>query len=327
MPGSNSYVHVLLHSANGYDERESGAEQCTEPFSIGDRLWLCRLSNELRDVVYKACAPQGEPYEKVYRQFGQLYTIALFVGPAQPGTVTGWDAFGEITKFVAYSQLTHPTSIGFGDTAVLEFNSVGDFVRAIPGPCRGITEIAFVVPPMRNWLSKSECETVKNLFFNSDFQTLPDRIARAHWNLQHSAYQFFFEVRTMLVASGLDAIVHVRKSANKAGGQRGPGTGKQFTARTVKLANEVGVPCTEDDAWKFWDQRSDVAHGRDPWQSVRDPKNPKWKAPELTRTDPMVQRYLTSEEILRRTVVKCLTDPQFAAKFVSDDTVKSAYPV
>ena len=94
VPGSNSYVHVLLHSANGYDERESGAEQCTEPFSIGDRLWLCRLSNELRDVVYKACEPQGEPYEKVYRQFGQLYTIALFVGPAQPGTGKRYESDG-----------------------------------------------------------------------------------------------------------------------------------------------------------------------------------------------------------------------------------------
>ena len=321
VPGSGTHVHVLLHSTNGIDAQEAGAEQCEEPFEINARLWICRLPNELRDAVYKACEPPGEPYESAFRQYGQLYTISMFLGSNTPGTITSWDGYGLVTKVVAFSQLIHPTSIGFASTAVLRFDDDGSFRQATPGPCRGITEHAFVIPGMRNWLSKSECERIKDLYSSTDFGSLPERVARAHWNVQHAAFQFFFEVRTMLVAAGLDALVHVRNEA------KGIGTGQQFTERTVTLAKDLGVQFTTDDAKALWEHRSDVAHGRDPWQSIRDPNDPKWQVPELRRNDPMVRRYHAGEEILRRTVLKCLTDQQFADRFASDDAVKKSYPI
>ena len=312
LPGHRSQVHVLLHSMNGQDAIEVGAFPCLESFAIGDILWLCRLPDKLRDTVYKACEPRGEPPEEAYGNLGQLYTVALFMGPILEGTIASWDGYGHITKFVNYSQLVHPTSIGFGNTAILYFDDKGNFTQASAGPCRGIAEHAFVVPDARNWLSLAECETIKALFDNADLEHLPDRVARAHWSVQHAAYQYFFEVRTMLVASGLDALVHERKS--------GPGIGskKQFVDRSVQLAQELGINFTNDDGVALRDRRSDVAHGRDPWQSVRDPNDPKWQIPRITKSEPWVRRYLLGDEILRKTILKCLTDPQFAAKFASD---------
>src|ERR1039458_4859710 len=138
-PGSSSQVHVLLHSTNGNDAADPGALECVEPFALGDRLWLCRLPERLRDAVYKACEPQGEPYEPAHRQYGQLYSVALFMGAMLPGLITSWDGYGHITKFVNYSQLVHPTSIGFANTAVLTFDTEGNFRQASACPCSGRT--------------------------------------------------------------------------------------------------------------------------------------------------------------------------------------------
>lgn len=320
VPGRRSYVHVLLHSTDGNDAEDPGAVQAQEPFRLADRLWICRMPDYLRDNVYKACESPGEPYEPAHRQYGQLYTLALFMGPPEIGTVTSWDGYGHLSKLVTYSQLVLPTSIGFGNTAVLIFDSAGKFVQARPGPCRGFTEQAFTVPNTRNWLSQSECETLKDLFDNAKLEDLPDRVARALWSLQHTAYQYFFEVRTMLVASALDALVHARTSANLK-------TGVQFRYRTVQLAKELGVEFTLDDANALWDHRSDIVHGRDPWEFLKDAKGKIPQPPKLTKTDDVVRRYMAAERILRLAILKCLREPDFAAKFASNDTVEAAYPV
>ena len=186
-------------------------------------MWICRVPDYLRDIVYKACESPGEPYQAAHRQYGQLYSVALFMGPLVPGLVTNWDGYGHITRFVTFSQLVHPTTIGFANTVVLTFDPDWKFKQATPGPCRGITEQAFTVPNMRNWLSQSECETVKSLLIGAEIGKLPSRVSRAHWNIQHAAYQYFFEVRALLVASALDALVHVRTGKSKS-----LGTGRQF---------------------------------------------------------------------------------------------------
>jgi hypothetical protein len=320
-PGRDSHVHVLLHSTNGNDSADPGAVECREPFRVADRMWLCRIPDQLRDVVYKACEPPGEPYEQAHRQYGQLYTIAFFMGPPEIGTVTSWDGHGYISKFVTYSQLVHPTSIGFGNTAVLIFSPDGEFQQARPGPCRGITEQAFTIPDTRNWLSQSECEKVKSLFESAELDKLPDRVSRAHWSVQHAAYQYFLEVRTLLVVSGLDALVHVRTPGNRIP------TGAQFKNRTVLLAAELGVPFTIADADAVWDHRSDVSHGRDPWASLKDANGKMAQPPKLTKNDELVRRYLAAEQILRSAILRCLADPMFAAKFESDKSVEIAYPV
>lgn len=320
-PGRESYVHVLLHSTNGISADDPGGVKCREPFKLADRLWLCRMPDKLRDVVYKACEPPGEPYEAAHRQYGQLYTIALFMGPPEAGTVTSWDGYRYISKFVTYSQLVHPTSIGFGSTAVLIFGGNGEFKQARPGPCRGITEYAFTLPDMRNWLSKSECEAVKSLFENANIDKLPDRVARAHWSVQHAAYQYFFEVKTLLVASGMDSLVHVRIPGDRTS------TGTQFISRTAQLANELDIAFTRADARAVWEHRSNISHGRDPWASLKVPGGGMQQPLVLKKDDEVVRRYLATEQILRSAILKCLTDPAFAAKFESDSSVKKAYPV
>ncbi len=321
VPGRRSHVHVLLHSTNGNDADDRQAVQCLEPFKLADRMWICRMPDYLRDIVYKACESPGEPYEAAHRQYGQLYTIVLFMGPPEIGTVTSWDGYGYLSRVVTYSQLVHPTSIGFGNTAVLIFGPDGDFEQARPGPCRGYTEQAFTVPDTRNWLSQSECETVKDLLDNADMDKLPDRVARAHWSIQHAAYQYFLEVRTLLVASGLDALVHVRTHGKRLS------TGAQFTNRTVQLATDLGVSFTMDDAKAVWEHRSDIAHGRDPWAFLKDANGKMPQPPRLSKSDEVVRRYMAAEQILRAAILKCLTEPNFAAKFASDDTVERAYPV
>lgn len=321
-PGSNSAVHVLLHSTNGQDAQDVGAAPCLEPFEVADRLWICRMPDAIRDLVYGVCEPHDEPHVPSFRQYGQLYTVALFLGPWAPGVLSSWDGYGFLSKFVALSHLLHPTSIGFGNTAVLTFGPTGELRQSSPGPCRGITEHAFTVPDTRNWLSRSECELIKTLYNSSDLDQLPDRVARAHWNLQRAVYEFFFEVRALLIASALDALLHVRLQ-----GRGRVSTGAQFKSRLILLARELGIPFTDADAKAVWDYRSDVSHGRDPWKELRDAQRDFQIPHKLSKSDRLVSRYLACEQVLRSTILKCLSDPSFAAKFASDDTVEKAFPI
>jgi len=327
--GSNSYVHVLMHSTNGDDDPNDRPVQCREPFKLTDRMWICRLPDSLRNTVYEACESPGVPNQnqKVFRQYGQLYTIALFSGPWLPGQLSEWDASGEITKAVTLSQLVHPTSIGFGNSARFTFGPDGNFLSADPGPCRGITEQAFTIPYHRNWISKSECAQVKHLLTNSDLKALPDKVARANWNVQHAAYQYFFEVRTLLIVSGLEALLHTRNQKPPISKRKQPGTGKQFVTRTKRLADILKIAFTADDATAVWVHRSDVSHGRDPWAARQNARGGLQGPPELTKYDPTVRRYLQAEQLLRATILRCLTDHQFAAIFKSDAAVEQFFPV
>jgi hypothetical protein len=259
--------------------------------------------------------------------YGQLYTIANFTGPWTPGQLSGWDAQGEITRFVSFSQLVHPTSIGFNNSARLTFDPNGRFISADPGPCRGITEQAFTIPRHRNWISEQECEQVKQLLANAKHSELPDRVARAHWNVQHAAYQYFFEVRTLLIVSGLEALLHTRAPKSKNPRRRSPGTGEQFSTRAKKLADLLKLRFSSDDAKAVWNHRSDVAHGRDPWAARQNGRGGLQQPPEVNKNDETVGRYLQAEQLLRTTVLRCLTDRQFAAMFISDDTVEKFFPI
>ena len=66
--GGNSFVHVLLHSTNGDDDPNDLPLRCLEPFRITNKMWICRLPEELRDIVYRACESPGVPYQEPFRQ-------------------------------------------------------------------------------------------------------------------------------------------------------------------------------------------------------------------------------------------------------------------
>ena len=169
-----------------------------------------------------------------------------------------------MNTLVNCAQLVHQTTLGFANSARLDFDSDGKFLMAIPHLCRGITEQAFIVSDSRNWLSETECEEVRELF-RRGFASLPDRVARANWHLQHAFFQHFFEVRSLLMVTGLEALVHIHAPAGNS--RRGPRSTAQFVQRTVQLAMLLGVPFSESDARYVYDHRSNISHGRDPWSA------------------------------------------------------------
>jgi hypothetical protein len=155
---------------------------------------------------------------------------------------------------------------------------------------------------------------------------VPDRVARANWNFQHSAYQYFFEVRSLLVVLGLEALVHTRSPSLKRQRQR-VGTGQQFITRTKRLAKLLDVPFTAADAKAVWEHRSHVAHGRDPWAARQNARGGLQSPPQLTKNNKEVQRYLRADYLLRTGILKCLLDDQFVTKFASDETVDKYFPL
>ena len=318
----NSSVYVVLHSTNGVAGSDRDAPVCEEAFEVAKDLWICRISNALRDAVYDACESPGSPPIRPHRQYGQLYTLALFNGPWAPGQVRG-DRDAELNTLLSLSQLVHQTTLGFANSARLDFDPEGDLIEAIPHACRGVTEQAFMVADERNWLARDEAVKVRDLYAIG-FGGLPDKVKRANWHLQHAFFQYFFEIRSLLMVTGLEALVHARVPL--AAGQRSAGTTKQFIERTTKLAEMLGVPFTCDDARYVYEHRSDVAHGRDPWSARLDPRD-RQEQVVLSESVEVVRMYLKAERLLRSTIIRCITDQAFSSIFQTDASVAAALPV
>ena len=187
----NSSVYVVLHSTNGVAGADQDAESCEDAFEVAKDLWVCRIPSVLRDAVYEACESPGSPPLKPHRQYGQLYTLALFNGPWASGQVRG-DRDAEMNTLVSLAQLVHQMTLGFANSARLDFGPDGKFIEAIPHACRGVTEQAFMVADQRNWLSRAEIEQVRELY-GIGFTHLPEKLKRANWHLQHAFFQYFFE--------------------------------------------------------------------------------------------------------------------------------------
>ena len=132
----NSSVYLVLHSTNGVAGADHDAEVCDGVLRVSGDLWICRLSNKLRDAVCDACESPGTPPLRPFRQYGQLYTLALFNGPRAPGQVRG-DRDSEMNTLVSLAQLVHQTTLCFANSARLDFGPTGEFI----GPSRRPVEV------------------------------------------------------------------------------------------------------------------------------------------------------------------------------------------
>jgi hypothetical protein len=222
--------------------------------------------------------------------------------------VAAFDVDGRLTAAIALSRLSNPTSVGFEWSARVSSTVDDPIHEATPGFIKGAGSQAFVVSGGRDWLTRDDADEIALLLdaYRLQERTMEGRVRRALWRHEYAARVDELDIRWLIVASGLEALVKINYP-RRAGG---PGSTRQFRMRTVALATRLRINWTEAQAERAYELRSDIAHGA-----------------KVTGGPPDLPLYRIMETILRSALKRALLDAQFQALFATDASVEAAFPV
>jgi len=285
------------------------------PVWLGRNLRIDRLDEREAEIVMRACTPRGHNFAPV-RQFGQRYTFILDIDPQRWETEPyRWDPDNVLYDALAMSRLVRDSAFS------LEYASriiTWEDGKQVVTWTRGPQTNAFTVRHERDWLSYEEAEELARLLdaYWAAKDDLPQRVTRAMWRAEYASSIRWGDVSLPTNVSGLEALLKT---------ERGYAT-KQFRERATALAHELGITgVSEEWAEQIYDARSDWAHG----SSVRlFAMDPALAGGPTNPTESQAFRDLAKvQDLLRAAIRRAVEDEEFRARFASDDSVRSSWPV
>lgn len=285
-------------SADVYEYQRSPPPE--ENFEMGTDLWVGALPLGISsDFVFDACSAAGYNFAPI-RQFGCRYSICHRVQPDQADYYE-WDSELLVRRVLFLSRLIRPTTIATNLSAKLYFRD-GKLETIVPGPTQGFGTQAWVVADdyWRDWLCVPEFEQLRDSILKYILNP-PDRVRQARKHIDHAFHSFYLDQRCASLVTGFESLLKI--SPYKAT--------RQFSARSPKLAALVDLELTKEEAVALYDDRSAFVHGTQ--VSFDD------------LSSDVIAHYNRFEQVLRRSLLKASTDPNFAALFNSDQSVLEAF--
>lgn len=234
-------------------------------------------------------------------QYAQLYSFVREKdAPAPPYQ---WDEDSRLQMCVAVSRLIQPTTVSLRYAARIRYNSDSSIADVSPADIRGVGfDTYWASQPERDWLTETDGIRLRGLLKKLDSSPLPERASRALWYHEYAVRTYYVEIRWVLVATALEALVHVEKYQST----------QQFKVRVSQLANELGVTGLGlADAERAYMHRSTLAHGQ--------------KLEQLS--DPDKRLYESMEKALRLAILKAIEDDKFAGVLSDPEEIKKRWPL
>lgn len=305
---SRPVIDVAVFGNGGVISATVEVWQANPPLSVevdvGEGVTVAPIHKSVADFVFDLCSPHRLK-QKPSRLFKALY--AFMRDDDADKTSLTWDSQQRIATAIALSRLAHPTSIGFEDSARLFVNNDrNDIEEAVTGPIKDFGSLAFCTPEAsgyRNWLTKADVLLTARLmkaFYESE-GSRPPRLNRALWQHESAARTYFLNLRWVMIATGLEALINVDEQRTR----------QQFRTRTVGLADRFGLTWSDQDATDAYRMRSTLAHG----QRVDDTGVAEHAL------------YTRMETLLRVSVREALMNPELSAIFASNDAIRQAWPL
>lgn len=272
-----------------------------DPFQLGNDLWIGKIDAEAAKILLDLGEPSYHGTPKPVIQYAQLYSFvreknALAV-PYQ------WDEDSRLQACVAVSRLVQPTTVSLRYAARIRYNSDSSIADISPANIRGVGIDTFPSnPPQRDWLIEADAIRLRGLLQKLHSCPLPDRASRALWYHEYAVRTYYIEIRWVLIATGLEALVHVEQH----------GSTRQFKCRVSQLASELGVPGLGiAEAERAYVHRSTLAHGQHLGQL----------------SSPDRQLYDSMEATLRLAIIRAIEDGKFASVLKDSEEIKKRWPI
>lgn len=300
---SMNIIDVAIFNNAHFDESDLKMKKSFPPIQnkliVSDEIYIDRLPREESLKVFSACEPKGYNF-KPKRQFVQLYS---FISINPPDSLQfEWDSDERLQICIGLSRIIHPTTISFEYSCRIIYKD-NDILEIIPGPIAGFGAKTWVASEEhRDWLTELEGSELSTLLQTYKEVELPRRVKGALWYLEYAFRSFFIDLRWPIVCMGLEYLTHTDPYKST----------KQFTKRTAKLAEEVGISAfNENKAKEAYEMRSKLVHG----QLIRDLK--KYNS----------ELYEEIEELLRMVLKKAILDADFASIFESDNQIRERWQI
>lgn len=262
-------------------------------------IWIERLDTDLAKNVQTACEPADFNFNKDPDD-RHLYAFVSTIPDYEPSQYAGMTT---LLGMIGLSRLVKPTSTGMRYCAMV-WNS------ASPSPTIKAIQMWGVsldvpVSTKEDWLTVQDGEVLKKLVPWLT-EKMPDRVHRAYWNYDDAMRTYYLDRRLPSVVAGLEGLINTDRDENK----------KQFTKRSLQLANKLQVAISELELSTAWNLRSQLVHAQSFLFGLGN------VLPQ-TEHSPLYQKL---EELLRSSVRRCLLDDTFRAQFIDAPAVRSNFP-
>lgn len=266
---------------------------------IGSEVWIGPLPEGIsRDSIFDSCDPPGFEFRPV-RQYGYRYSFVRVTHSSDSPSIS-WDEDRKLQVVIMLSRLVQPTTLGYHYSARAICKD-GTLIQVVPGPTHGFTSHAWVSrDDWRDWLTKEDAAEIRRLHSLYNEQSLPARVRRAIRHFGHAQHTYFLDQRTASLVTSFESLLKTGRHKLTA----------KFIQRVTKLGMSVGMSINAVDAEQFYYDRSSFVHG-----SI------------LNVTDEMepIRIYETMETVLRRSLMKAISDPLFASYFEDDARIESQF--
>jgi hypothetical protein len=272
-----------------------------DPFELSNDLWMGKIDAEAAKLTLNLGESDCYGTPKPVIQYAQLYS---FVRERDKlATPYQWDEDSRLQTCVAVSRLVQPTTISLRYAARIRYNSDSSIADISPANIRGVAIDTFLAnPPERDWFIEADAMRLRGLIQRLGSSPLPERASRALWYHEYAVRTYYIEIRWVLIATGLEALVH-------AGHERST---RQFKCRISQLATELGVTGLGiSEAKRAYEHRSSLAHGRQLGQV----------------SDPDRELYQSMETTLRRAILRAIEDDAFASVLKDSEKIKTRWPI
>jgi hypothetical protein len=271
-----------------------------DPFNLGNDLWLGKIDADAAKIVLDLGEPNYHGTPKPVIQYAQLYSFVRekdrLAAPYQ------WDEDVRLQTCVAVSRLIQPTTVSLRYAARIRYNpdSIADIS---PANIRGVGIDTYPgSAPQRDWLTEPDAMRLREALKGLNASPLPDRASRALWYHEYAVRTYYIEIRWVLVATALEALIHVERHEST----------RQFKCRVSQLAKELGVSGLGlSESERAYMHRSTLAHGQ--------------KLEQLSDADRKL--YELMETTLRVAVLKAIEDDKFATILNDAAEIKKRWPI
>ncbi len=320
--GEDLHAHLpIAFPLADLDPSFSGAQ----PVELGRGLRIDRLSDDDAELVMNACTPRGHFFAPI-RQFGQRYSfirdVALDEWRARPFR---WDETGEIGDALLLSRLVrdHSQSTMFAARIADFADGEQTVVYTLPSEGKSV----FRLHSDRDWLDPDEGAELRELlraYWAIGESALPARVQRAIFRVEYASWIRWSDLALPVLVSGLEALLKT---------DRGQAT-HQFKARVSALATDLGLDgMTAEFCERMCDARSQSVHGEHVRLFTSGPAQQQ-AAEEGAHEGPLTDAQRSAirdiarvQDVLRRTVRRCIEEDDFRGTFESEDSIRNRWPM
>lgn len=286
------------------------------PAELGRDMRIGRLEDHEASMVFRACTPRGHHFAPI-KQFGQRYSFIREVRISEwQSNPYRWDPDGVLHDALAMSRLVRDNAVSLEYAARIVTWEDGEQVISWTG--HGPLNNAYTVRHERDWLTYEEAAELRALLASywEAKDDLPQRVTRAMWRAEYASAIRWGDVSLPTIVSGLEALLKTERHAAT----------RQFKERACALADELGVSdVTESWAEGIYDARSDWVHGSSVTLFALDPALS--GGPSNPSESQAFQDLARVQDLLRAAIRRAIEDKTFRARFESDDSVRSHWPL